>query len=264
MEIKIHHSLRKSGFTVIDNYYIRDPRLCLKTKGLLTLMLSLPADWNFSIKGLAGIVREGESLVRASLQELEKYGYLTRTMHYSGGRITAWTYEIYENPDDVYQGVENQYVEKQGVEKQGVEKQDVENRRQINKEVINKEELNKEETSKEQSNTECKNVIHKYINLDDYMPKQAQPKYSLPLSASEMCILDDYYISQITEAFKPIDVDAELKKIAANLIMKDYPCQSLAQLNRYVYNWMVNLSKDNDVQYDDNIAALQLDMLANK
>ena len=62
----------------MSNYHLRDRNLTLKTKGLLSIMLSLPEDWDYSIKGLVSICKENETAVRSALKELETNGYLTR------------------------------------------------------------------------------------------------------------------------------------------------------------------------------------------
>ena len=70
---------RTSGYTIMSNYHLRDMNLSLKASGLLSLVLSLPEDWQYSVKGLTAIVKEGESAVKSALQELEQHGYLRRT-----------------------------------------------------------------------------------------------------------------------------------------------------------------------------------------
>ena len=67
---------RTSGYTIMSNYHLRDMNLSLKASGLLSLVLSLPEDWQYSVKGLTAIVKEGESAVKSALQELEQHGYL--------------------------------------------------------------------------------------------------------------------------------------------------------------------------------------------
>ena len=54
---------RTSGYTIMSNYHLRDMNLSLKASGLLSLVLSLPEDWQYSVKGLTAIVKEGESAV---------------------------------------------------------------------------------------------------------------------------------------------------------------------------------------------------------
>lgn len=65
-------------YTTISNYHLRDKRLSLKAKGLLTMILALPEDWNFTIRGLSAICKEGVESIGTALKELEKGGYLVR------------------------------------------------------------------------------------------------------------------------------------------------------------------------------------------
>lgn len=86
---------RSSGFTVLQNELLRDPRLSLKTKGLFAVLASLPADWEYSISGLSAFVGVGRDAIRTALNELEAAGYLTRRQeHRDGGRFAGCIYEI--------------------------------------------------------------------------------------------------------------------------------------------------------------------------
>ena len=67
---------KTSDYTVISNYHLREKEMSLKAKGLLTLMLSLPENWDYSISGLASICAENETAIKTGLKELKKFGYL--------------------------------------------------------------------------------------------------------------------------------------------------------------------------------------------
>ena len=69
---------KTKDYTVMSNYHLRDRDLSLKGKGLLSLMLSLPENWDYTLQGLAVICKDGISSVRNGVSELEQYGYLTR------------------------------------------------------------------------------------------------------------------------------------------------------------------------------------------
>ena len=66
---------KNSNYTVMANYHLRDKRLSLKAKGLLSVMISLPSEWDYTLAGLAYISKEGVSAIRAAIQELEENGY---------------------------------------------------------------------------------------------------------------------------------------------------------------------------------------------
>lgn len=90
---------KKKNFTVMCNYHLRDITISLKAKGLLSIMLSLPDSWDYSIRGLAKICKEGVECVGSTLKELERCGYMQRRqIHGKDGKITDTEYIIYEVP----------------------------------------------------------------------------------------------------------------------------------------------------------------------
>ena len=90
---------RTQGYTVMSNYHLRDKSLNLKAKGLLSQMLSLPEDWDYTLSGLAVINRESKDAIRSAVNELEKAGYIKRRQTTdAGGKFSANEYVIYERP----------------------------------------------------------------------------------------------------------------------------------------------------------------------
>lgn len=77
---------------MMSNYHLRDMNLSLKASGLLSLVLSLPADWKYSVSGLTAIVKEGKSAVMSALKELEENGYLSRMEYRENGRFQGVEY----------------------------------------------------------------------------------------------------------------------------------------------------------------------------
>ena len=69
---------RTRDYTVMSNHHLRDKALSLKSKGLLSMMLSLPEDWNYTTRGLAKICKEGVDAIGGALRELESAGYIVR------------------------------------------------------------------------------------------------------------------------------------------------------------------------------------------
>lgn len=90
----------KSGdFTAMSNYHLRDKRLSLKACGLLSKVLALPPDWEYSVSGLAAICKEGREAIRNALNELAEFGYVERGQQERvGGKFTAGDYLIREIP----------------------------------------------------------------------------------------------------------------------------------------------------------------------
>ena len=94
---------KQSNYTKVWNYFIRDPDLSLRGKGMLTLLLSLPEDWQYSIAGLSSITKEGEDAVRSALKELEWRGYLERQRRRDElGMLREMEFTIYEQPKGTF------------------------------------------------------------------------------------------------------------------------------------------------------------------
>ena len=90
---------KTKNYTVMSNVHLRDKALSLKAKGLLSLILSLPDEWEYSIKGLAAISKEGRDGINSGLQELESAGYLVRKpLRGAHGHFGQVEYVIYETP----------------------------------------------------------------------------------------------------------------------------------------------------------------------
>ncbi len=90
---------RNTGYTVMSNHHLRNKELSLKAKGLLSQMLSLPEDWDYTLAGLSYINRESIDAIRTAVWELEKAGYITRRQgRDEKGKMTAIEYTIYEQP----------------------------------------------------------------------------------------------------------------------------------------------------------------------
>lgn len=123
---------KNDNYTTMSNYHLKDKSISLKAKGLLSEMLSLPDDWNYSIQGLVAINKEEETSIKNTLNELKESGYLVITKllpnETSSGRI-EYIYDVYEKP--------KQEGEKQGVENLGVEFLGVENQGQLNTNILN-------------------------------------------------------------------------------------------------------------------------------
>lgn len=127
------------NYTVMSNVHLRDKSLSLKAKGLLSVMLSLPETWDYTINGLVAICKENNTAVESALKELKQFGYLVVTKKMpnetESGRI-EYEYDIYEIPQES----EKQQTEKQVAENQWVVSQGVENSPQLsNKELITKQ-----------------------------------------------------------------------------------------------------------------------------
>ena len=90
---------RNTGYTVMSNHHLRNKELSLKAKGLLSQMLSLPEDWDYTLAGLSYINREKIDAIREAVRELERAGYIQRSRERDEkGRLRGTDYIIYEQP----------------------------------------------------------------------------------------------------------------------------------------------------------------------
>lgn len=143
---------KTKDFTVMSNYHLRDVELSLKAKGLLSLMLSLPEDWDYTTKGLARICKDGVDSITSALKELESHGYLTRQrIRYGNGRLGDITYTIHERPV-----IQEAKEEKEEQPEQGEPEQ--ENPRQVNPGQAEPEQESTAQLNTKQSNTDGLNT----------------------------------------------------------------------------------------------------------
>lgn len=130
---------KSKDFTIMSNYHLQDPNLSLKAKGFLSILFSLPENWQYSKNGLLSLIKEGKTTLESVMKELKDSGYLKITQKRINGRY-SYEYDIYEKPSDCSPHTENQ----------GIENLD------IYKELNNKELNNKK--------------LNIYISSDDFQP----------------------------------------------------------------------------------------------
>ena len=144
---------KNKGYTVMSNHHLRNKELSLKAKGLLSQMLSLPEDWDYTLAGLSLINRESIDAIRTAVWELEKAGYITRRQgRDEKGKMTAIEYTIYEQPQPPALDcpvLENPTADNPILENPTADNPTSENPMQLNKD-IQKTDLSK----KEKSNTD--------------------------------------------------------------------------------------------------------------
>ena len=93
-----HRIHKNKNYTTISNYHLRDNKLSLNAKGLLSLVLSLPDDWNYTEKGLETLSSDGLTKVKSTINELISAGYLVRTQSKEQGKFSNSIYDWYEKP----------------------------------------------------------------------------------------------------------------------------------------------------------------------
>ena len=131
---------RNKGYTVMSNHHLRNKELTLKAKGLLSQMLSLPEDWDYTLAGLSCINREKIDAIREAVRELEKAGYILRSRERDEkGRLRGADYVIYEQPQPPnldLPTLENPTLDNPTQEKPMLENPTLENPMQLNKEIL--------------------------------------------------------------------------------------------------------------------------------
>lgn len=256
---------KTSDYTVISNYHLREKEMSLKAKGLLTLMLSLPEDWDYSISGLASICAENETAIKTGLNELKKFGYLRISKIFPskerGNKKIEYIYEIFEKPlgedkRQKEQEIEKQPLEKQKVENQGVENlplesQAVENQGQLSTKELNTNKLN----TKEVSTKEYIHVKNEFSrSYEDIKNKWIKIAHEYKLSGTQL---------KITEKRKRV-INNLLKEYSAEEVlqaMKKVHTSSFLQGNNKTgwqisFDWFINKSnflKVLEGNYDDKV-----------
>ena len=132
---------KNKGYTVMSNHHLRNKELSLKAKGLLSQMLSLPEDWDYTLAGLSLINREKIDAIREAVRELENAGYIQRSRERDEkGCLRGTTYVIYEQPPKLdLPTLEKPTLDNPTLEKPMLEKPTLENPTQLNKDISSKE-----------------------------------------------------------------------------------------------------------------------------
>ena len=160
---------RNTGYTVMSNHHLRNKELSLKAKGLLSQMLSLPEDWDYTLAGLSYINREKIDAIREAVRELERAGYIKRSRERdSKGRLRGADYVIYEQPQPSDEGaapadrqppisemptLELPTLENPTLDNPMLEKPTLENPTQLNKDIQRTDLPKKEKSNTDLSST---------------------------------------------------------------------------------------------------------------
>ena len=148
---------RNKGYTVMSNHHLRNKELSLKAKGLLSQMLSLPEDWDYTLKGLSLINREKIDAIREAIKELERAGYIVRSRERDEkGRLRGADYVIFEQPQPPTPDLptlENPTLDNPTQENPTLEKPTLENPTQLNKDIQRTDLPKKEKSNTDLSST---------------------------------------------------------------------------------------------------------------
>ena len=224
---------KTSDYTVISNYHLKEKGMSLKAKGLLTLMLSLPENWDYSISGLASICAENETAIKTGLNELKKFGYLRISKIFPskerGNKKIEYIYEIFEKPlgedkrqkeqKTEEQTLESQAVENQGIENLPLESQAVENQGQLNTKELNTNKLNTKEVStkeyiyvKNEFSRACEEIKSKWIKIaHEYKLSGTQLKITEKRKRVINNLLKEYSAEEVLQAMEKVHTSSFLQ-----------------------------------------------------
>ena len=179
---------RNAGYTVMSNHHLRNKDLTLKAKGLLSQMLSLPEDWDFTLAGLSYINREKIDAIREAIRELEKAGYIVRSRERDEkGRLRGADYVIYEQPQQPTSDLPT--LENPTLDNPTLEKPTLENPTQINKDILNTNLPKKDKSITDLSNTDSIPILSLYpspFGEDAAEPTERKGKEAATQSAVEI------------------------------------------------------------------------------
>ena len=154
---------RNRGYTVMSNHHLRNRGLTLKAKGLLSQMLSLPDNWDYTLAGLSRINRESIDAIRTAVWELEKAGYITRRQgRDERGKMAAIEYTIYEQPQLENPILENPTTDNPMLENPMTDNPTSENPTQLNKDISRTDLSKKEKSNTDISNTHSIPILSPY------------------------------------------------------------------------------------------------------
>ena len=227
--------VKNKDYTVMSNAHLHDKRLSLKAVGLLSIVLSLPDNWHYTVKGLVGSVKDGERSVNGALSELKKCGYLQVNKLYPNSERSKieYQYVFYEKPQDLQnvpleQDLQNVDLQNVGLQNVGLQNVDLQNvGAYIN---TNKQSTNKQNT--------------KELNTNEYKEKNIKKESvnSVIAEYTESKDLQDAlhdFVDMRTKARKPLTVRAmklslnELDKLAVDDVTK------IAIVNQSImHNWL--------------------------
>lgn len=211
---------KTNNYTVMSNYHLREREMSLKAKGLLSLMLSLPNDWDYTIEGLVTICKENETAVKSTLKELKDFGYLEILKVQNQKGQFEYEYNIYEQPQSKKPEVENLGVENPSVENQGQLNTNKQNTKKINtnniKEKINKKNygdfgnvLLTDDEYKKLQQLFPNDYIKRIQILDDYIQSKGKKYKDFVATLKNWARRDGYKFPEEQKKYKELTITEE-------------------------------------------------------
>lgn len=212
-----YRTAKHRNFTVVDNRYLKNPGLSLKAKGLMTILLSLPDQWNFSISGLATLSRDRECAVRSAIHELEEAGHVTRLRQ--------------KNPDGTYNTVEYVIREIPEMETPPVEYPALENPAKDIPPAESRLQLNTDQSNTYKSNTDLLNIQSDPGGKDWSRTSQENMRHQIMENIQYALLLQEFPCRQgeVTELLEIILETLCSGCRTIRVSRKDYPAEYVKQ-----------------------------------
>jgi hypothetical protein len=234
---------KTKDFTIMSNHHLRNRTISLKAKGLLSLMLSLPEDWDYTLKGLAKISLEGICAVRSGIKELEEAGYLERDcVRNEKGQFEDADYIIHEQPISVEPASEKPISENRISDNLMSEKPMSENQRQLNTNTSNTKELKTDCIKYQSINAEPEECSRSERWIDRYNKTMSEVKEQIEydtLVLSNNAELVNDIVSVMTEVLI-IDTPSytiEKKEIPTELVRINYRKITYGRLETFLLDF---------------------------
>jgi hypothetical protein len=236
-------TIKNDNYTTMSNYHLKDKELSLKAKGLLSMMLSFPDEWHYSVKGLKGICKESVNTINGILNELEEKNYLVRRRKYLNGKISEWEYVIFEtnkNHDTELLHLKNEDIENEDIENVDIENVDIENEdvykytKGLNTKVLNTNRLN----------------TKGYIVQNDLENHFEPSVIQLTLNDKTLYDVSENDFKEYEELYPNVDIMQELRKMKGWLNANPTKRKTKRGIKRFINSW---LSREQDKPKPNNI-----------
>lgn len=230
---------KTEDYTVMSNHHLKNKEMSLKAKGLLSQMLSLPNEWDYSVAGLVAINKENKSSIQGVLKELEDFGYLVRTRSQNIKGQFEYIYDIYEKPQTENPCTENPFTDKPCTDNQPQLNTNKSNIKKLNTKYIYMGIYKRVKLTEEQYNKLVEEFGEDYINniinrLDEYIEsnnnKNKYSNYNLVIRkairekwfdikdiSSPKKVIPEWFDKEINESEptseETTEMDADLKEI---------------------------------------------------
>ena len=210
--IRVH---KTKDYTVMSNNHFKEKEMTYKAKGVLSVMLSLPDDWDYSTEGLAALSSDGRDSVKSALEELEKFGYLKRTQAFDErGRFAGYDYDIYEFPFEIPS------TEKPQAETPSTDFPSTEKPQQLNTNISSTNELSTKDKKKERKNNSYDEILS---SVEDESLRELYLEYIKMRKLNKSQMTDralEMLINKVNK-LEPYDIERQ-KKLLENAIVGNW------------------------------------------